>query len=102
MNQSKLSQEDRIIIARMVAEQIKKELLPLLVSSSQPNSPLLTVSELSREIGYSSKTIYKWVHEDFIPHIKTRSGGIRFDLNKVLGWLKKKKCKGRAQRRIKI
>ena len=98
-----LSKEDKVIIARMVAKEVMRYLEPILANSQPKNSPsLLTVNELSREIGYSPKTIYKWVHEDFIPYVKTRSGGVRFDLNKVLGWLEKRKCKGRAKRRIDI
>jgi len=96
-----LSPEEKKEIARMVAEEVMSRLKTFL-RQPEPAEKLLTITELSERIGYSTKTIYNWINEDFIPHIKTRSGGVRFDLNKVLGWLAKRKCNGRATRRLKI
>jgi len=96
-----LSPEEKKEIARMVAEEVMRRISTIL-NQPKPTEKLLTVDELSRHIGYSKKTIYGWVHEGFIPYIKTRSGAVRFKLNKVLGWLERRENRGRARRKVKI
>lgn len=53
------------------------------------NKKLLTISELSKLIGFSNQTIYNWIHRrsDF-PYIKIGKP-VRFELQKVIDWLER-------------
>jgi len=57
---------------------------------------LLTVKELSEILKVSEATIYRWVHYDFIPHIKI-GGAVRFDEEAVQKWLRAKETRGRTK-----
>ncbi|MDP9299722.1 MAG: helix-turn-helix domain-containing protein [Actinomycetota bacterium] len=48
--------------------------------------PLLTVKELSRFLGVAQGTIYGWVADDRIPHIRL-GGAIRFDAHIIEAWI---------------
>jgi excisionase family DNA binding protein len=62
---------------------------------------LLTIEELSHKLKVSKSTVYRWVHYDFIPHIKI-SGAVRFEEKAVRKWLNTKERIGRARLRIDI
>ncbi len=55
---------------------------------------LLTVDELSDMLGVSRSTLYRWVHYEFIPHIKL-GNAVRFDEEAVWRWLKNRENPGR-------
>ena len=58
---------------------------------------LLDIQELSKKLKVKPSTIYGWVHEGYIPHIKL-GRLVRFSERKVEEWLKEKEHKGRKQR----
>ncbi len=59
--------------------------------------PLWTVAELSANLKVARSTIYDWVHEGFIPHVKV-SGCVRFRPSEVKAWLDQHAQPGRTQR----
>lgn len=59
---------------------------------------LLTVDELSEALGVPRSTIYRWVHYDFIPHIKL-GRAVRFDEASVWKWVKRRERPGRLRLR---
>lgn len=62
---------------------------------------LLTVKELSQLLKISKKTIYGWVHDNYVPFMKL-GGAVRFDEKQIQTWLAKKSKKGRLKRRVEI
>lgn len=58
---------------------------------------LLTVEELSDRLKVGKSTLYKWVHEEYIPHLKLR-GSIRFNEAAVSKWLSRLENNGRKSR----
>ena len=58
---------------------------------------LLTINQLSEVIQIKVPTIYRWVHEGYIPHLKINHL-IRFKETEVAEWLEKKNRKGRDTR----
>lgn len=58
---------------------------------------LLDVNQVSELLGVKSKTVYAWVNEGYIPYYKV-GRLVRFNLNKVLKWLKNKEHSGRKTR----
>ena len=47
------------------------------------------------------RTIYQWVHEDYIPVIKLGSM-VRFYQASIVAWVKKREAPGRASKRIGV
>jgi excisionase family DNA binding protein len=66
-------------------------------STSLQQEPLWTVAELSGATKIAKSTIYGWVQQEYIPHIKVGSC-IRFIPTAVLAWLDKHAKPGRNQR----
>jgi len=62
---------------------------------------LMDITTLSRLLSVKPMTIYGWIHEGIIPHIKL-GRLVRFDEKEVRVWLDKKKIPGRAKRQIEI
>ena len=62
---------------------------------------LLDINELAKKMHVKVSTVYAWVHEDYIPHIKL-GRLVRFSEKKVEDWLRKKEHKGRLQRIPKL
>ncbi len=62
---------------------------------------LLTIDELSDKLKVSKSTVYRWVHYDFIPHIKL-GGAVRFKEKSVDKWLRDREKAGRARLRVEI
>jgi len=62
---------------------------------------LLTVPELSQLLKISKDTIYRWVHEGYLPHLKM-GGAVRFKERDIEVWLAKRANKGRKARRIDV
>lgn len=58
-------------------------------------SNLINIKQLSEKIGFSEKTIYRWVAESKIPHYKVH-GGLRFDEEKISYWLTRKEVKAKS------
>jgi excisionase family DNA binding protein len=59
--------------------------------------PMWTVADLSSVMKTAPSTIYGWVHEGFIPHIKI-GRCVRFRPNEVMAWLDKHAKRGRTRR----
>ncbi|MCD6394667.1 MAG: helix-turn-helix domain-containing protein [Planctomycetes bacterium] len=57
---------------------------------------LLTPSELSKKLKVSKATVYRWTHEQYIPHIKI-GRSVRFDEKAVEQWIEEKEQKGRSK-----
>lgn len=49
----------------------------------------ITLKEACEYLGVCSKTLYKWVGEQSIPHIRLPNGRIRFDEGDLEKWMKK-------------
>jgi excisionase family DNA binding protein len=58
---------------------------------------LITIQELSQIIAIKVPTIYRWVHEEYIPHLKINHL-VRFKESEIAEWIEKKNCKGRNTR----
>jgi len=58
---------------------------------------LLTIDEVCNILQVSKPTVYRWVHEEFIPHVKLR-GVLRFDEEVVYRWVDAKRRTGRNRR----
>lgn len=54
---------------------------------------LMTMSEIAQELNNSPHTIRSWVRAGFIPHLRV-GRQIRFDLDEVRAWLKRRSCQG--------
>ena len=52
--------------------------------------------QLSARINIPVGTLYNWVHENKIPHVRLSERTVRFDPEEVEAWLRKGRCKGRA------
>jgi len=66
-------------------------------ADSEKVKGLLNIQELSEILGVKVATIYGWVSEGFIPHIKL-GRLVRFDLDAIYEWVSKKQRKGRDSR----
>lgn len=62
---------------------------------------LLTIKDLSEWLQISPKTIYNWVHLEYIPCIKFKHA-VRFNKETIVAWLNKKRRNGRYLYRIHI
>jgi len=62
---------------------------------------LLTIQELSQILKISECTIYRMIHEDYIPYIKI-GHSVRFDEKQITTWLAKRSRAGRKTRRIEV
>jgi excisionase family DNA binding protein len=58
--------------------------------------PLWTVTDLSTTRKIARSTIYEWVQQHFIPHVRLQ-GCIRFRPSEVRAWLDEHTFPGRAQ-----
>lgn len=54
---------------------------------------LIDIKELSKRLSVSQKTIYKWVAENKIPHVKMPNSSVRFDPAAVDNWIKARTIK---------
>jgi excisionase family DNA binding protein len=59
--------------------------------------PLLTVSELAQLTKIAKSTLYDWVHQGYIPHLKLGSC-VRFRASEVNTWLERQARPGRLRR----
>lgn len=66
----------------------------------QEKRGLLTTEEIAAYLSTSVKTVYKWSSQGRIPCIKFSKKCIRFDLDKVQGWLATMEQKGRRTKRV--
>ena len=62
---------------------------------------LLTVEELSQKLQVGKSTIYRWVHFDYIPHIKLGTS-VRFSESTVDRWVRSKERSGRATLKVDV
>lgn len=58
---------------------------------------LLTPEEAAAFLQVKRSTIYAWVHQGFIPHVKL-GGRLRFRRSALEDWLKEQEVNGRATR----
>jgi len=52
----------------------------------------LGVKELSEYLGVTPGTVYRWVHDQWIPHYKLGSL-VKFEIEKIECWLKRREVK---------
>ena len=62
---------------------------------------LLTVEELSSMLRVSKSTVYRWVHYEFVPHLKI-GGTVRFNENAIEKWLEARKIAGRRRLPVEL
>lgn len=62
---------------------------------------LLTVDEVAQWLQVKPRTIYQWVHEEYIPVIKL-GVLVRFDPGSVMAWVRRREAPGRTGRRLEI
>ncbi len=62
---------------------------------------LLTVEELSDKLKVGKSTVYRWVHYDYIPHVKLGSS-VRFSEKAVDRWLRARESQGRSRLMIEV
>jgi excisionase family DNA binding protein len=71
-------------------------------SSAGPGAGrLLTVDEVAQWLQVKPRTIYQWVHEEYIPVIKL-GALVRFDQGSVMAWVRKREAPGRIGRRLEF
>ena len=58
---------------------------------------LLTIEQLSDMLQVKTRTIYQWVHEEYIPVVKLGSC-VRFREDSINDWIKKRERAGRSER----
>lgn len=58
-----------------------------LCSERMMNARLLGIEEMARFLGISQSTLYAWVNQRRIPHIKV-GRLVKFDPKEIEGWLK--------------
>lgn len=51
----------------------------------------LSIIELAEFLGIPRLTIYQWIHQRKIPHIKLGHKTVRFDREQIERWLEEKK-----------
>jgi len=61
----------------------------------------LDVQQLSKLLSVRPMTLYGWVHDGLIPHVKL-GRLVRFSQNDIQEWLNKRKKQGRARRVVEI
>lgn len=61
---------------------------------------LMTVDELTEQLGVKKSTIYQWIHLKFVPHVKLGSC-VRFREEEILDWLTEKSIRGRKSNRAR-
>jgi len=62
---------------------------------------LMDIMTLANILNVKPMTIYGWIHEGTIPHLKL-GRLVRFDEREIRDWLSKRKVKGRASRLIEV
>jgi len=62
---------------------------------------LLTIDQVCELLQVSKSLVYKWVHYQFIPHLKIGTK-VRFKHSQIENWLKRRERKGRKSLRITI
>lgn len=62
---------------------------------------LLTVQEVAQWLGVAPRTVYAWVHEEYIPVIKLGTLN-RFSESSISDWISRRETPGRASRRIRF
>lgn len=62
---------------------------------------LLTVDQIAEMLQVKTGTVYQWVHEGFVPHIKL-GRLVRFNESEVMEWLRKRTVEGRSARTISL
>jgi excisionase family DNA binding protein len=62
---------------------------------------LLTVKDVSDKLRIGQSTIYRWVHYDYIPHLKLGTS-VRFDESAIERWLKNRERSGRQNLKMDV
>lgn len=58
---------------------------------------LLTVDQVAKLLAVSPKTVYRWAHEQYVPHFKLGTS-VRFSEDQLLSWIKDRQVAGRPLR----
>ncbi len=62
---------------------------------------LLTVEQLAGWLQVKKRTVYQWVHEEYIPVVKL-GALVRFREGSVNEWIRKREQPGRSERKLRI
>lgn len=87
------SEEDYLVIAKRLAEVLKKELQP--TSNATTEDEIWEINKLSEKIGLTKSTIYGHVHRNTIPFIK-KGKMLRFSKIDIVKWLEEGKSKSKS------
>ncbi len=58
---------------------------------------LLSVHEASELLGVKVSTLYSWIHQGFVPHVKL-GRLVKFSATDLTRWVEEKKHEGRIER----
>ena len=62
---------------------------------------LLSVQEASELLGVKVSTLYSWIHQGFVPHIKL-GRLVKFSTSDLSQWVEERKQEGRIERAPQI
>jgi excisionase family DNA binding protein len=62
---------------------------------------LLTVKDVSDKLRVGKSTVYRWVHYEYIPHVKLGTS-VRFNERTIERWLRNKERSGKNELRIDV
>lgn len=94
------SEEDYLVIAKRIAEVLKKELQTQPQNVTQEDE-FLNIDELSKLIGLTKPTLYGHVHRNTIPYIK-KGKMLRFSKQDILNWLDTGKSTSKEELDFKV
>jgi excisionase family DNA binding protein len=57
-----------------------------------PEKRFIGIDECSKYLDMKKNTLYQWVNQRRIPHLKF-GGRVKFDLQELEGWIKKRRVK---------
>jgi len=73
-----------------------------LASRGNDDDPVRVIADMPDHLKMSRSTIYQYVREKHIPHIRFGKSGLRFRKSDIDRWLEKRSVNGRKKRRPDI
>ena len=85
-----------------IAQAVEQDVVRGLRAAGECKDSILTVTGVAEYLQMSPSTIYQYVSEEFIPHIRIGKHELRFRKSDVDRWLKQRSVEGRKRRRPAI